>query len=96
MAGTVRQEDESEGEKKKSRKESGWQEKQGKGEKKKAEAISGYGKQVDVRMVGGLERMPRDNSMGGMTPGVGVEPSERNRQTIAVKRTGGEAGRRRV
>lgn len=40
--------------------------------------------------------MLRDNSMGGVTPGVGVERSERNRQTIAVKRTGGEEGRRRV
>lgn len=83
------------GGKKKSREVSGWQEKRGKGGKK-ADAISGYGKQVDVRMAGGLERMPRENGMGGMTPGVGVEPSERNRQTIAVKRTGGEEGRRRV
>ncbi len=37
-----------------------------------------------------------DNSMGGMMPGVGVERTERNRQTIAVKRTGGEEGRWRV
>lgn len=63
---------------------------------KKTEAISGYGKQVDVRMAGGLEAMLRDNSMGGVMLGVGVELSERNRQTIAVKRTGGEEGRRRV
>lgn len=48
---------------------------------------------MDVRRVGGLGRMLGDNSMGGVTSGVGVELSESNRQTIAVKRTGGEEGR---
>lgn len=36
--------------------------------------------------------MPRDNSMGGVTPGGGSGAGERNRQTIAVERTGGEEG----
>lgn len=91
VAGTVKREDIDEREEKKRKREaSAGKERTG---GKRAEAISGYGKQVDVRRVGGLGRMLGDNSMGGVTSGVGVELSESNRQTIAVKRTGGEEGR---
>lgn len=56
----------------------------------------GTGKQVEDKVGGGLGVILRDNSMGGVFAEEGLEISDRNRQTIAVKRTGGEEGRRRV